>query len=93
MGAHLMRLSPLFEGQLVYQDKGHWVAPYHAGEYVGYAEATGLIQGDRINDRVRCINHPRQLATGDHDFFAPDYHGVIWTDDGTTAPEHGPATW
>jgi hypothetical protein len=79
-----MRLEHLFDGDLIYDDKGHWVAPFHEGEYMGYAEATGHIAGERISGDVRCLNHPRQLSKAPADFYLPDYHGFISTEDGTT---------
>jgi hypothetical protein len=79
-----VRLEPLFDAFLVYDDKGLWVAPYHPNEYMGYAEATGHVVGKRLNGRVRCINHPRQLKTEGGDFYRADYHGVISTQDGAT---------
>ena len=78
-----MRLQALFEGYLSYVDRGHWAAPYHDQEYIGYAEATGEVSGERLRGRVRCLNHPVQLSSGP-ELYRPDYYGVIWTDDGAT---------
>jgi hypothetical protein len=78
-----MRLQELFEGHLSYVDRGHWAAPHHEQEYVGYAEASGEIVGERLCGRVRCLNHPIQLSRSP-DLYHPDYHGVISTQDGAT---------
>ena len=79
-----MRLEHLFDSDLVYVDRGQWVAPYHEGEYMGYVEATGHVAGARINGQVRCVNNPHELTTGMNDFYRANYRGVISTEDGAT---------
>ena len=74
-----MRLEHLFDGELVYADRGRWVQPYREDEWLGWAEGTGTLAGPKLSGRIRWLNHPRQRAD---QTWLPDYHGVIETEDG-----------
>ena len=74
-----MRLERLFDGELVYSDRGHWVQPYRRDEWLGWAEGTGTISGPKLSGTIRWLNHPRERPDKT---WLPDYHGLIATDDG-----------
>ena len=74
-----MRLEHLFDGELVYADRGHWVQPYREDEWLGWAEGTGTLTGSRLSGTMRWLNHPRQRPD---QTWLPDYHCLIATDNG-----------
>ena len=77
-----MRLEPLFDGELVYDEAAHTaVAPYGDDRWFGYTPAHGLIEGPRIRGTGRCHNLYSQLRSNP-DLYRPHYRGAIETDDG-----------
>jgi hypothetical protein len=74
-----VQLEHLFDGELVYSDRGRWVQPYREDEWLGWAEGTGTLSGPRLSGRIRWLNHPRQRPD---QTWLPDYHCVIETEDG-----------
>ena len=76
-----MRLSPLFDGELRYDESTEaGVAAFGpSGDIASYAQGDGQITGDRLRGQLRWTNHPRRRADG---VGLPDFHGVISTDDG-----------
>jgi hypothetical protein len=76
-----MRLNPLFEGELRYDESTEaGVAAFGAtGDIASYAQGDGRITGDQLSGNLRWTNHPRRRADG---VGLPDFHGVISTDDG-----------
>ncbi len=73
-----MRLDPIFEMDLDYEDGFFVIAPYGGTEGVGYGSGRGRVSGERVTGAVRWSNHPRRREDG---MLVPDAHGVIETDD------------
>ena len=80
-----MRLEPLFEMALDYEDGFVVIAPYAGAEGIGYGGGKGRVSGDRINGSVRWSNHPRRREDG---VLLPDAHGLIETEDGARVVFH-----
>ena len=77
-----MRLDPLFEGDLEYEEVEHTaVSPYGDGRWFGYTPAHGTITGQRLSGDVRCHNLYRQQSV-EPEVFSPTYRGAIDTEDG-----------
>ncbi len=79
-----MRLERVGELELVYRDSSFGekfllARPYGGESGVGYGEGDGSIQGERIQGKLRWVNHPRRRGDGS---MLPDAHGVIRTGDG-----------
>jgi hypothetical protein len=76
-----MRLIPLFEGELRYDESTEaGVAGYgESGDIASYAQGDGHVTGERLSGTLRWTNHPRRRADG---VGLPDFHGVLSTDDG-----------
>src|SRR5215212_1988910 len=77
-----VRLEPLFDGDLQYEEATHTaVAPYGDGRWFGYTPAHGSIEGQRLNGKLRCHNLYAQLSV-EPEVFRRRYRGAIDTDDG-----------
>ena len=72
-----MRLEHLFDGEMVYADRGEWVQPFREDEWLGWAEGTGTIRGARLSGELRWLNHPRQRPDTT---WLPDHHVLVRTD-------------
>lgn len=79
--AFSLRLEHLFDGELVYADRGNWVQPFREDEWLGWAEGTGSVKGDALSGDLRWLNHPRQRPDAT---WLPDHHVLVQTDDGAT---------
>lgn len=80
-----MRIEPLLEMELDYQDGFLVVAPYGGAEGVGYGSGRGQVSGAEVTGAVRWSNHPRRREDG---VLMPDAHGVIDTEDGASILFH-----
>lgn len=80
-----MRLEPLFDIDLDYEDGFFVIAPYGGTEGIGYGSGRGRVSGERVAGAVRWSNHPRRREDG---VLVPDAHGVIETDDGARIVFH-----
>ena len=77
-----VRLDPLFEGDLEYEEAEHTaVSPYGDGRWFGYTPAHGSIRGQRLTGRLRCHNLYHQQSV-EPEVYRPRYRGAIDTDDG-----------
>jgi hypothetical protein len=76
-----MKLSPLFEGDLRYDESTEaGVAAFgEGGDISSYAQGDGRVIGDRLSGTVRWTNYSRRRADG---VGLPSFNGVISTDDG-----------
>lgn len=76
-----MRLVPLFEGELRFDETTEVGFASHGedGDWSGYVRGDGRVGGDRVSGELRWTNHPRRRADGT---WLPDVQGVITTDDG-----------
>lgn len=72
-----MRLEPLCEMELAYQDLV-MVHPYGGNEGTAFGTGEGTVSGERIRGTVRWVNHPHHRSD---DTWLPDARGVIKTDD------------
>lgn len=80
-----MRVEPLFEMELDYEDGFFVLAPYGGAEGAGYGSGRGRVKGERVTGDVRWSNHPRRR---EDDVLMPDAHGVIETEDGARIVFH-----
>jgi hypothetical protein len=80
-----MRLEPIFDMDLDYEDGFFVIAPYGGTEGTGYGSGGGRVSGERVTGAVRWSNHPRRREDG---VLMPDAHGVIETDDGARIVFH-----
>ena len=76
-----MKLVPLFEGELIYDESTETgIAAYgESGDIASYAQGGGHVSGTRLTGNLRWTNHPRRRADG---VALPYFHGVLSTDDG-----------
>ena len=66
---------------MVYADQGRWVQPFREDEWLGWAEGTGSISGERLSGSLRWLNHPRERPDAT---WLPDHHVLVTTDDEAT---------
>jgi hypothetical protein len=76
-----LQLEHLFDGEMVYADRGTWVQAFREDEWLGWAEGTGRVSGARLSGDLRWLNHPRERPDAT---WLPDHHVVIRTDDGAS---------
>jgi len=76
-----VKLLPLFEGELVYDETTEIGFPTYAedGDWLAYVQGHGSITGERLQGELRWTNAPRRRADGT---WLPSYHGTIVTTDG-----------
>ena len=76
-----MKLLPLFEGELVYDETTEVGFPTYGddGDWYAYVTGEGSVSGERLSGELRWTNHPRRRADG---VWLPRYHGAIATADG-----------
>jgi Protein of unknown function (DUF3237) len=76
-----MRLEPLFEGELVFDEATEVAFPAYGedGDWFGYVQGHGSIEGERLSGELRWTNHPRCRADGT---WLPNYQGTITTAEG-----------
>jgi hypothetical protein len=76
-----MRLVPLFEGELIYDESTEIGFPTYGedGDWSAYVQGHGSISGVRLEGELRWTNHPRRRADGT---WLPNYVGTIATADG-----------
>jgi hypothetical protein len=76
-----MRLVPLFEGELIFDETTEVAFPSYGedGDWFGYVQGHGSIEGERLSGELRWTNHPRCRADGT---WLPNYQGTIATVDG-----------
>jgi len=76
-----MKLVPLFEGELVFDETTEVGFPTYEedGDWFAYVQGHGSIEGERLSGELRWTNHPRRRADGT---WLPDYQGTITTADG-----------
>ena len=75
-----MRLEPLYSVRFSYPE--HYLA--RGPDTVGLFFAEGRVEG-QVQGRFRGLNHARLRSD---DVYAPDFHGVIETDDGALLSFH-----
>jgi hypothetical protein len=86
-----MRLEYLCEMELAYEEipgfseKFELVRPYGGEEGRGFGQGGGSVRGERLQGKLRWVNHPRRRSDGT---MLPDAHGVIRTDDDATVMFH-----
>lgn len=74
----MVRLDPLFDGQLEFEGGAHLsMTPPHA-DNVGYAFGHGTVRGARLTGKVRWTNTPRRREDG---VWLPHFNGLIETHD------------
>jgi len=74
-----MRLEPLCELRMQYENDAVWLTPYGGDERMGYGHGPGKVTGERLQGRIRWSNHPRRREDG---VWCPDLNGAIETEDG-----------
>lgn len=76
-----MRLVPLFEGELRFDESTEvgFPAAGEDGDWSGYVRGDGQVVGERLSGELLWTNHPRRRADG---VWLPDFQGVITTGDG-----------
>ena len=76
-----MKLIPLFEGELRFDESTEVGFPTHGedGDWLAYVEGDGAVSGDRLSGELRWTNHPRRRADGT---WLPSFEGVLKTSDG-----------
>src|SRR5690242_18189369 len=73
-----MKLNPLFEGELRFDESNEVGFPAYGedGDWLAYVEGDGAVTGARLAGDVRWMNHPRRRADGT---WLPAFEGVITT--------------
>lgn len=75
-----MKLEAICEMRMSYRnDEFHLIKPYGGEEGSGYGEGEGSVAGNRINGKVRWVNHPRRRSDGR---MLPNAGGLVETEDG-----------
>ena len=76
-----MKIVPLFEGELVFDETTEIGFPSHGddGDWYAYVQGHGSVWGERLQGDLRWTNHPRRRADGT---WLPNYQGAITTADG-----------
>jgi hypothetical protein len=79
-----MQLEYLCDMELVYRpdpltgEQFTMVQPYGGEEGSAYGEGDGTVSGDRLQGKLRWVNHPHRRSDG---VMLPDAHGIIKTED------------